>query len=162
MKRKVDEFRRSQELVGRSESSDTELALIPGPHALVSALRDSWEVDSGFSEASPPASGRSSPCLGSRSTAVVALDCEMVGTGPGGHCSELARCSILDYHGNVLYDKYVRPSQRVTDYRTPWSGISKHHLRDAMPFSQAQQEVRPTGGRTFTAETHPTNTVRHT
>uniref|UniRef100_A0A3Q4BTW0 Exonuclease domain-containing protein n=1 Tax=Mola mola TaxID=94237 RepID=A0A3Q4BTW0_MOLML len=30
---------------------------------------------------------------------------------------------------------------RVTDYRTPWSGISKHHLRDAMPFSQAQQEI---------------------
>lgn len=112
--------------------------------SLVTALRDCWEVDSGFSsEASPPASGRSSPCLSSCSTTVVALDCEMVGTGPGGRCSELARCSILDYHGNVLYDKYVQPCQRVTDYRTPWSGIRRHHLHNATPFVQAREEVRP-------------------
>nr|XP_020476836.1 apoptosis-enhancing nuclease-like [Monopterus albus]XP_020476843.1 apoptosis-enhancing nuclease-like [Monopterus albus]XP_020476850.1 apoptosis-enhancing nuclease-like [Monopterus albus] len=105
-------------------------------------LTDSWEVDSGFSsEASPPASGRSSPCLTSCPTTVVALDCEMVGTGPGGRCSELARCSILDYHGNVLYDKYVRPCQPVTDYRTRWSGIQRHHLHNAMPFIQAREEI---------------------
>lgn len=78
------------------------------------------------------------------STMMVALDCEMVGTGPGGRCSELARCSILDYHGNVLYDKYVQPSQPVTDYRTPWSGIRSHHLRKATPFSQARDQVRMT------------------
>lgn len=116
-------------------------------HSLVTAFRDSWEVDSGFSsEASPPASGRSSPCLSSCSTTtVVALDCEMVGTGPGGRCSELARCSILDYHGNILYDKYVRPCQPVTDYRTRWSGIRRHHLQNATPFAQAREEVRPFG-----------------
>ncbi|KAI4825898.1 hypothetical protein KUCAC02_021559 [Chaenocephalus aceratus] len=106
------------------------------------SLRDSWEVDSGFSsEASPPASGRSSPCLGSGSTTVVALDCEMVGTGPGGRCSALARCSVLDYHGNVLYDKYVRPCHPVTDYRTRWSGIRRHHLYNAVPFNQAREEI---------------------
>uniref|UniRef100_A0A3P8SXJ4 Interferon stimulated exonuclease gene n=1 Tax=Amphiprion percula TaxID=161767 RepID=A0A3P8SXJ4_AMPPE len=111
-------------------------------HSLLTALRDSWEVDSGFSsEASPPASGRSSPCLSSCPTTVVALDCEMVGTGPGGRCSELARCSILDYHGNVLYDKYVRPCQPVTDFRTRWSGIRRHHLHDATHFAQAREEV---------------------
>ncbi|GAA6215275.1 apoptosis-enhancing nuclease-like [Lates japonicus] len=110
--------------------------------SLVTALRDRWEVDSGFSsEASPPASGRSSPCLSSCSITVVALDCEMVGTGPGGRCSELARCSILDYHGNVLYDKYVQPCQPVTDYRTPWSGIRRHHLHNATPFVQAREEI---------------------
>ncbi len=113
-------------------------------HSLVTALRDRWEVDSGFSsEASPPASGRSSPCLSSSPTTVVALDCEMVGTGPGGRCSELARCSILDYHGNVVYDKYVRPCQPVTDYRTRWSGIQRHHLHNATSFAQAREEVRP-------------------
>ncbi|CAK6954479.1 apoptosis-enhancing nuclease [Scomber scombrus] len=111
-------------------------------HSLVSALTDHWEVDSGFcSETSPPASGRSSPCISSCRTMVVALDCEMVGTGPGGRCSELARCSILDYHGNVLYDKYIRPSQVVTDFRTRWSGIRRHHLRNATPFAQAREEV---------------------
>ncbi|XP_008292198.1 apoptosis-enhancing nuclease [Stegastes partitus] len=111
-------------------------------HSLLTTLRDCWEVDSGFSsEASPPASGRSSPCLSSCLTTVVALDCEMVGTGPRGHCSELARCSILDYHGNLLYDKYIRPCQPVTDFRTRWSGIRRHHLHNATPFAQAREEI---------------------
>ncbi|XP_059191338.1 apoptosis-enhancing nuclease [Centropristis striata] len=118
----------------------------PDPGPSEAALGDRWEVDSGFcSETSPPASGRSSPCLGpapaTTSTSVVALDCEMVGTGPGGRCSELARCSILDYHGNVLYDEYVRPCQPVTDYRTRWSGIRSHHLLNATPFSQARHQI---------------------
>ncbi|XP_037110931.1 apoptosis-enhancing nuclease [Syngnathus acus] len=103
--------------------------------------RDTWEVDSGFSEGSPPISGRSSPCLSTISASLVALDCEMVGTGPGGRCSELARCSILDYHGNVLYDKYVRPCHPVTDYRTRWSGIRPHHMLNAAPYAQARQEI---------------------
>uniref|UniRef100_A0A8C6NV19 Interferon stimulated exonuclease gene n=1 Tax=Nothobranchius furzeri TaxID=105023 RepID=A0A8C6NV19_NOTFU len=110
--------------------------------SLISALRDQWEVDSGFSsETSPPPSGRSSPCLSSCSTSVVALDCEMVGTGPGGRCNELARCSILNYHGNVLYDKYIKPCQPVTDFRTRWSGIQRHHLQNATPFYQAREEI---------------------
>uniref|UniRef100_A0A674N8Y5 Interferon stimulated exonuclease gene n=1 Tax=Takifugu rubripes TaxID=31033 RepID=A0A674N8Y5_TAKRU len=75
---------------------------------------------------------------------MVALDCEMVGTGPGGRYSELARCSIVGYHGNILYDKYVQPCRPVTDYRTPWSGIQKHHLLDATPFAQAREEILAT------------------
>lgn len=114
----------------------------PGCSGLVSTPGDSWEVDSGFSEASPSASGHSSPCAGSCLSTVVALDCEMVGTGPGGCFSELARCSIVDYHGNILYDKYVQPCRPVTDYRTPWSGIQKHHLLNATPFAQAREKVR--------------------
>ncbi|KAK2842628.1 hypothetical protein Q5P01_012828 [Channa striata] len=114
----------------------------PDHHSVVTTFRDSWEVDSGFSsEASPPASGRSSPCLSSCPTTVVAMDCEMVGTGPGGCCSELARCSILDYHGNILYDKYIRPCHPVTDYRTRWSGIRRHHLYNATPFAEAREEI---------------------
>ncbi|XP_037538471.1 apoptosis-enhancing nuclease [Nematolebias whitei] len=111
-------------------------------HSLISAFRDCWEVDSGFSsEASPPVSGRNSPYLSSRPTSVVALDCEMVGTGPGGRCSELARCSIIDYHGNILYDKCIKPCQPVTNFRTRWSGIQKRHLRNATPFTQAREEI---------------------
>ncbi|XP_029010507.1 apoptosis-enhancing nuclease [Betta splendens] len=103
--------------------------------------KHSWEVDSGFSsETSPPASGRGSPTFCCPSS-VVALDCEMVGTGPSGRCSELARCSIVDYHGNVLFDEYVRPCQPVTDYRTRWSGIQRHHLLNAMPFTEARDGV---------------------
>ena len=53
----------------------------------------------------------------------IALDCEMVGTGPTGDFSMLARCSIVNHHGNTLYDKYVAPMDVITDYRTAYSGI---------------------------------------
>ncbi|XP_075996802.1 apoptosis-enhancing nuclease [Genypterus blacodes] len=126
---------------GRQESEQQ--PCVSGQHKAggpAAAMMERWEVDSGFSsESSPSVSGRSSPCL--CPTMVVALDCEMVGTGPGGRRSELARCSVLDYHGNVLFDKYVLPSQPVTDYRTRWSGIQRHHLRNATPFAQAREEV---------------------
>ncbi|XP_058398396.1 apoptosis-enhancing nuclease [Diceros bicornis minor] len=71
----------------------------------------------------------------------VAIDCEMVGTGPRGRVSELARCSVVSYHGDVLYDKYVRPEMPVVDYRTRWSGITRQHMRTAIPFQVAQKEI---------------------
>lgn len=124
----------------REQVPQTSSGCVSGPEC-------SWEVDSGFSsETSSSASGRSSLCASPSPSAVVALDCEMVGTGPSGCCSELARCSVVDYHGNILYDKYVQPCQPVTDYRTPWSGIQRHHLLKATPFAQAREEV----GRTLT------------
>ena len=39
-------------------------------------------------------------------TKQVAMDCEMVGVGRDGIDSELARCSIVNRHGNVLLDTY--------------------------------------------------------
>lgn len=72
----------------------------------------------------------------------VALDCEMVGTGPKGHCSELARCSIVSYDGDVIYDKFIKPVNPVTDLRTRWSGVRWRDLHNATPFKQAQAEVR--------------------
>nr|XP_044617469.1 apoptosis-enhancing nuclease isoform X1 [Equus asinus]XP_044617474.1 apoptosis-enhancing nuclease isoform X1 [Equus asinus] len=71
----------------------------------------------------------------------VAIDCEMVGTGPHGRVSELARCSVVSYHGDVLYDKYVRPEMPIVDYRTRWSGITRQHMRKAIPFQVAQKEI---------------------
>jgi len=60
---------------------------------------------------------------------VVALDCEMVGTGPTGSRSVLARVSIVDYEGNVLLDKFVRPEEAVTDYRSHITGITAATLQ---------------------------------
>lgn len=60
---------------------------------------------------------------------VVALDCEMVGIGPTGKLSALARCSMVDFDGNVLYDEFVKPKGFVTDFRTKYSGIRKSDLR---------------------------------
>ncbi|XP_045427974.1 apoptosis-enhancing nuclease [Pipistrellus kuhlii] len=71
----------------------------------------------------------------------VAIDCEMVGTGPCGRVSELARCSVVSYHGDVLYDKYIRPEMPIVDYRTRWSGITRQHMRQAIPFPAAQKEI---------------------
>lgn len=71
----------------------------------------------------------------------VAIDCEMVGTGPRGRVSELARCSVVSYSGDVLYDKYVRPEMPIVDYRTRWSGITRQHMHKAIPFQVAQKEI---------------------
>ncbi|XP_071435694.1 interferon-stimulated 20 kDa exonuclease-like 2 [Pithys albifrons albifrons] len=72
---------------------------------------------------------------------LLAMDCEMVGTGPGGRTSALARCSIVTYDGDVVYDRYVRPEAPIVDFRTRWSGIRRHHMDKAVPFRKAQQQV---------------------
>lgn len=71
----------------------------------------------------------------------VAIDCEMVGTGPSGKTSELARCTVVSYDGDVIYDKYILPEYPIVDYRTRWSGITQKHMRKAIPFRIAQREV---------------------
>ena len=53
----------------------------------------------------------------------IALDCEMVGVGPMGAESTLARVSVVNYFGAVLLDEFVRQKERVTDWRTQWSGV---------------------------------------
>lgn len=90
-----------------------------------------------------PCSKRPSPreAAGPWPSKCVAIDCEMVGTGPRGRVSELARCSVVSYHGDVLYDKYIRPEMPVVDYRTRWSGITRQHMRKAIPFQVAQKEI---------------------
>uniref|UniRef100_A0A8C5VRU8 Interferon stimulated exonuclease 20 n=1 Tax=Microcebus murinus TaxID=30608 RepID=A0A8C5VRU8_MICMU len=72
----------------------------------------------------------------------VAIDCEMVGLGPHRE-SGLARCSIVNFHGEVLYDKFIRPEGDITDYRTRVSGVTPLHMVGATPFAVARQEVTP-------------------
>lgn len=74
------------------------------------------------------------------------MDCEMVGLGPLRE-SGLARCSLVDYYGAVLYDKFIRPEGEITDYRTLVSGITPRHMEDAMPFAVARLEVSGAGRR---------------
>ncbi|KAK1254436.1 hypothetical protein MKX08_008431 [Trichoderma sp. CBMAI-0020] len=71
----------------------------------------------------------------------VAIDCEMVGVGPGGHESALARISAVDFHGRQIYDSYVKPVERVTNWRTAVSGISQKEMRFAREFSEVQKEI---------------------
>ncbi|XP_077455440.1 interferon-stimulated 20 kDa exonuclease-like 2 isoform X2 [Stigmatopora argus] len=71
----------------------------------------------------------------------LAIDCEMVGTGPRGSVCSLARCSIVSYEGDVVYDKFIKPTAPVSNYRTRWSGVRPHNLRNATPFLQARREI---------------------
>jgi DNA polymerase III epsilon subunit-like protein len=62
----------------------------------------------------------------------VALDCEMVGVGDNKN-SEIARISAIDYlTGEILIDTLVEPLQRVTDWRTKYSGITKATMTAAV------------------------------
>ncbi|KAF7547204.1 hypothetical protein G7Z17_g7881 [Cylindrodendrum hubeiense] len=71
----------------------------------------------------------------------IAIDCEMVGVGPGGHESVLARVSVVDFHGRQVYDSYVKPREKVTNWRTAVSGISPKSMRFAREFEEVQQDV---------------------
>ena len=75
-------------------------------------------------------------------TRVLGVDCEMVGIGYGGKESVLARVSVVNHFGNVLYDAFVTPRESVTDYRTAVSGIRKADLdAKGKPFKDVQAEV---------------------
>ncbi|XP_029467686.1 RNA exonuclease 4-like isoform X2 [Rhinatrema bivittatum] len=74
-------------------------------------------------------------------TRAVAMDCEMVGVGPDGEESIVARVSIVNQFGKCIYDKYVKPSERVTDYRTMVSGIRPKDIRNGEQFKIVQKDV---------------------
>lgn len=68
----------------------------------------------------------------------------MVGVGEEGVESALARVSMVNFHGVTILDKFVRPKERVTDYRTHVSGIQPRMLRKdqgAISLKEAQEEV---------------------
>jgi RNA exonuclease 4 len=71
------------------------------------------------------------------------LDCEMVGTGPHGTDSALARVSIVNWNAEVVLDTYVRVSVPVTDYRTHISGVHKENIEsdDAMSLDEVRRLV---------------------
>ncbi|CAL1260754.1 unnamed protein product [Larinioides sclopetarius] len=74
-------------------------------------------------------------------TKTVAIDCEMVGTGPKGKDSILARVSIVNAFGNCIYDEYVKPKEKVTDYRTEVSGVRPADLKKGKDLYEVQKDV---------------------
>ncbi|KAF9496322.1 hypothetical protein BDN71DRAFT_1482216 [Pleurotus eryngii] len=71
----------------------------------------------------------------------LALDCEMVGVGIDGSESSLARVSLVNYHGAVQLDEFVRQRERVVDYRTQYSGVRERDMVNAKPFEEIQTQV---------------------
>merc|ERR1719187_534459 len=74
-------------------------------------------------------------------TKLIAMDCEMVGVGHGGTDSILARVSLVNHFGHPVYDKFVAPTEKVTDYRTAVSGVRPQDLQGAQDFKTVQKEV---------------------
>ena len=72
----------------------------------------------------------------------IGIDCEMVGVGPTpDKDSALARISIVNYHGQQLYDSFVLPKEPVADYRTFVSGITPQLLQSARTLEEVQKDV---------------------
>lgn len=72
-----------------------------------------------------------------------ALDCEMVGTGPDGFDSAVARVTILNWEKEIVLDTFVKVPVPVTDYRTHVSGIQSHDIESdhAMTFEEVRRAV---------------------
>ena len=77
------------------------------------------------------------------SSRYLALDCEMVGVGPGGYFSALARVCIIDWNENIVLDTFVKVTQPITDYRTFVSGIREEDLKseNAMDLKECRKKV---------------------
>jgi len=71
----------------------------------------------------------------------IALSCIVVGTGQGGTIAMLARVSLVDKRGALLYDAFVRPTSSVESYRTATTGLDASYFVDAVPFEEAQRAV---------------------
>eukprot|EP01127_Copromyxa_protea_P004166 TRINITY_DN1401_c0_g1_i3.p1 TRINITY_DN1401_c0_g1~~TRINITY_DN1401_c0_g1_i3.p1 ORF type:complete len:645 (+),score=156.73 TRINITY_DN1401_c0_g1_i3:9-1943(+) len=70
---------------------------------------------------------------------LLAVDCEMCQTTQG---LELTRISVVDSDHKVLYDKFVKPQNTITDYLTRWSGVTSETLQNVTTTLQdVQQEL---------------------
>jgi len=76
-------------------------------------------------------------------TKLIAMDCEMVGVGSkfSKNDSILARVSLVNHYGQVLYDTFVKPREKVTDYRTEVSGVRREDLEKGEDFTTVQKKV---------------------
>lgn len=74
---------------------------------------------------------------------LLALSCTVVGVGPGGNTSMVARVAICNFRGTALLECYVVPTMTVTDYRTSTTGITPAHLSSpgARKFNDVQRDV---------------------
>jgi RNA exonuclease 1 len=58
---------------------------------------------------------------------ILIIDCEMV------ICDnnfELARTSIMNFEGELIYDEFFMPDTEITNYNTQYSGITEEILRN--------------------------------
>ena len=68
---------------------------------------------------------------------VYAIDCEAVYTTFG---LEIAKVTVVDIDGVIVYDTYVIPESPVVDYNTQFSGITAEHIQSARTVISDVQE----------------------
>lgn len=69
---------------------------------------------------------------------VYALDCEMVETN--GSDRVLARVSVIDEQLGAVYETFVKPADPITNYLTPYSGITPQLLENVQTTLEDVQE----------------------
>jgi RNA exonuclease 1 len=57
---------------------------------------------------------------------ILVIDCEMVTTANG---FELARCTIVNYEEDVIFDELFKPADPILNYNTEFSGITEELLK---------------------------------
>ncbi|KAF7457142.1 RNA exonuclease 4 [Cryptosporidium felis] len=64
----------------------------------------------------------------------------MVGCGEKGRISVLGRIAVVDDKLKLLMDAFVRPSMKVTNFRTKWSGLTWEKLKYGESFESIQKK----------------------
>ena len=74
--------------------------------------------------------GDKEECGVSDTSPLFAIDCEMVSTTHNNTIGDVARVSVVNEKGECVYDTYVKPSAKIIDYRTIYSGITAEILEN--------------------------------
>ena len=69
----------------------------------------------------------------------MALDCERILTKKG---ERLARVSIVNFYGNIVFDSLVKPWSKVVDYRESITGIKAADVKHAPSYPKMAPIVR--------------------
>lgn len=69
---------------------------------------------------------------------LIAIDCEMMQCEDG---TQVGRVSMLDHTGKVIYDKFVRPESRVTDYLEQYSGLNEENTSRGIALEMLREDL---------------------
>ena len=58
-----------------------------------------------------------------------------------GNTQTLARCSIVNYNGHCLFDKLIRPTEKVENYLSKITGLTYTKLKNAGTFEDYKDEI---------------------
>ncbi|KAI0067822.1 hypothetical protein BV25DRAFT_1834814 [Artomyces pyxidatus] len=71
----------------------------------------------------------------------VAVSAQVVFAGATASIPMVARVSVTDYIGDVVFDTFVRPTQPVVDHRTAETGVLPSHIANAPTFLDVQTQL---------------------